>query len=368
MQNYHMTDILPLLSIPQPPYGKVSYNIACPICEYGRPDKDGHLNINLKKDVYRCPKCGQFHGGVFDLYAYYENIPRDDVLEAVQARLGGGRYMPRGKASDTPRGKGAKALPPPPDVPQATLADIDVRDRVYRALLEKLSLASDHLDNLHGRGLSDEAIARLQYRTTPVVGFHAITSALMKEGYDLFGVPGFYRGEDGRWTMSIYWRGIIIPCRDHLGRIQRLHARLDHAKRNKFRPFSSTDKLDGCTAENWCHLAGPVRGSILLIEGYMKADIVHHLTGQTVLAIPGVTSLLHLEVTLKELIGLGVKHIMTCFDMDYLKNWHVSDAYSNLLELLGGLDITFGTYLWRPDFNGLDDYVWEFCLKKGRIF
>lgn len=358
MQNYHMTDILPLLSIPQPPYGKVSYNIACPICEQGRPDKDGHMNINLKKDVFRCPKCGQFHGGVFDLYAYYENIPRDDVLEAVEARLGGKHYSPKGqKTSIRP-----KALPAPPDVPQAALADIDTRDRVYRALLEKLSLASDHLENLYGRGLSDEAIARFQYRTTPVVGFQAIAHALMKEGHNLFGVPGFYREEDGRWTMAIYRRGIMIPCRDRLGRIQRLHTRLDNVRRNKFRPFSSTDKRDGCTAENWCHLAGPVRDSILLIEGYMKADIVHHLTGQTVLAIPGVTSLHHLETTLKELVGLGVKHVMTCFDMDYLKNWHVSDAYGNLLELLGSLDITFGTYLWWPDYNGLDDYVWQFCL------
>lgn len=25
--DYHMTDIIPLLPIPQPPYGKVSYNI-----------------------------------------------------------------------------------------------------------------------------------------------------------------------------------------------------------------------------------------------------------------------------------------------------------------------------------------------------
>ena len=28
--DYHMTDIIPLLPIPQPPYGKVSYNIPVP--------------------------------------------------------------------------------------------------------------------------------------------------------------------------------------------------------------------------------------------------------------------------------------------------------------------------------------------------
>lgn len=118
--------------------------------------------------------------------------------------------------------------------------------------------------------------------------------------------------------------------------------------------------------ENWCHMVGPVREKILLIEGYMKADIVHHFTGQTMLAIPGVTSLQHLEAALKDLIPLGVRHVMTCFDMDYLKNWHVENAYRNLVTLLGKLDITFGTYLWVPDHNGLDDYIWEFCLNQGK--
>ena len=95
----------------------------------------------------------------------------------------------------------------------------------------------------------------------------------------------------------------------------------------------------------------------------MKADIVHYLTGQTVLAVPGVTGLQHLA----ELIPLGVGHIMTCFDMDYLKNWHVESAYSKLLELLSSLSITFGTYLWSPEFNGLDDFIWEFCLQRGKV-
>ena len=33
--DYHMTDIIPLLPIPQPPYGKVSYNIPRPKCQSG---------------------------------------------------------------------------------------------------------------------------------------------------------------------------------------------------------------------------------------------------------------------------------------------------------------------------------------------
>ena len=357
---YQMTDILPLLPIPQPPMGKSAYNIPCPICDHTGSRKR-HLNINLKRNVFRCPKCGQFEGGVFDLYAYYTGVPRDKVCQDLTDRLGGRESRYAGKGSNT-----KKARPKPKEIPQASVASIEVRDRTYRALLSELTLASDHRDNLRGRGLTDAEIDRLEYRTTPLVGFHGLAKALVDEGYDLFGVPSFYRDEDGRWTMAIYLRGIMIPCRDWLGRIQSIHIRLDKKMKRggKFLTFSSVDKLDGTGAENWCHMTGPVQECVYLIEGYMKADIVHFFTGQTVLAIPGVTSLQHLEKTLKELTELGVRHVMTCFDMDYLKNWHVEAAYSNLVQLLGKMPLTFGTYLWVPDYNGLDDYIWEYFLEK----
>lgn len=367
MLKYKMGDIIPLLSIPQPPRGRSSYNIPCPNCDSARTKpRDWHCNISLEKNVYCCPKCGQFQGGVFDLYAYYMGVPRDQVEGILNGD--GGASGQSGKQSGKKAGKKAKHAPEPPAIPQAALADVTVRDRTYRALLAKLALASDHRENLLGRGLTDEAIAQFGYRTTPVVGFHALAKELVDEGFQLFGVPGFYKNKEDRWTINFNRRGIMIPCRDRLGRIQRIHIRLDHEKRNKFRPLSSGGKFNGCATENWCHLVGPVRENILLIEGYMKADIVHHFTGQTVLAIPGVTSLTQLVDVLLELIGLGVRHVMTCFDMDYLMNWHVEGAYINLINLLGCLDLTFGTYLWVPDYNGLDDYIWEFCLDQGQIF
>lgn len=363
---YKMLDILPLLSVPQPPIGRSSYNIPCPLCDHPNT-RDGHLNINLRKNVFRCSKCGEFYGGVFDLYAYFMNIAHQDVLPALQVQLGECDshiyHAGKRKKRSAPVRK-LKAV----EIPQATLADIEVRDHTYRTLLDLLALDADHKENLLRRGLNEKEIVRLQYRSTPLVGFRTIAKTLMMiKKCQLSGVPGFYTVENRYWTMTPVRRGIIIPCRDRLGRIQRLHIRTDREQRGKFRPLSSGDKPNGCATENWCHLAGPVQENILLIEGYMKADIVHHLTGQTVLAVPCVTGLTHLSDALSELIPLGVRHVMTCFDMDYLKNWHVENAYTNLLELLGSLDITFGTYLWSPEFNGLDDFIWEFCLQKGKV-
>lgn len=359
MLKYRMVDIIPLLSIPQPPKERSTYNVPCPNCDSARTKpRDWHCNISLEKNVYCCPKCGQFQGGVFDLYAHYMGVPRDQVEGLLNGD--GGTSSVSGKQSGKRAEQKAKKAAEQPAIPQAALADINVRDQTYRALLAKLSLASDHQENLLGRGLTDEAIVQFDYRTTPVVGFHSHAKQLVE--------AGFYKDKEDRWTVNFSRRGIMIPCRDRYGRIQRIHIRLDHEKRNKFRPLSSGGKLNVCSTENWCHLVGPVRENILLIEGYMKADIVHHFTGQTVLAIPGVTSLTQLVDVLLELIGLGVKHVMTCFDMDYLKNWHVEHAYVNLIDLLGCLDLTFGTYLWVPDHNGLDDYIWDFCLDKGRLF
>ena len=153
---YQMTDILPLLPIPQPPHGRSSYNIPCPVCD--RPGtREKHLNINLKRNVYRCPKCGQFQGGVFDLYAYYMGVSRDKVLEDVTARLNGETSKFSGKVVSK------RKLESPPMKPQASLAPLDERDRVYRALLNRLTLAPDHRENLLRRGLTDEAIERLGY-------------------------------------------------------------------------------------------------------------------------------------------------------------------------------------------------------------
>lgn len=85
---YQMNDIIPLLSIPQPPIGRSSYNIPCPLCDHPNT-RHGHLNINLKKNVFRCSKCGSFEGGVFDLYAYYMNIPVKDVYATLQGEVTG---------------------------------------------------------------------------------------------------------------------------------------------------------------------------------------------------------------------------------------------------------------------------------------
>jgi hypothetical protein len=350
MEIFHMADIIPLIGIPYPPSGRSSYYITCPCCDDGTRKK--HLNINLKKDVFRCPRCG-FSGGVFDLYAYYAGIDRDKVRDALVARL-----------SVQGAGQGQKKRVQIKDEPEYPVTDIDSRHETYSAYLAKLSLASDHQQNLLDRGLNTEDIRRFGYKTTPVVGMTAIAKQLLSQGLYLAGVPGFYRTESGQWTFVHEDRGILIPVRDHKGRIQGLQIRSDNATRRKFRWASSIGKPDGCKAEGWTHLAGPVRSFMILTEGPMKADVIHALVGQSVLAVPGVNSLTQLESALTAFRDDGLERIMTAFDMDFLTNPHVQSGYNDLIWMLDRMGFKVGTYLWDPKYKGLDDYIWKYCLQK----
>ncbi len=362
MVEIHITDIIPLIGIPDPPNGRPVYNISCPCCD-DNPRKK-HLNINLNKDVFCCPRC-HFSGGVFDLYSHYSGVDRKRAREVLMEKLGLKDSGPSYEGSNHKQERRTITRPILQEI-ELPLTDIDARHETYAALLGKLSLASDHRENLLSRGLTDEQIRIFGYKTMPVVGFSALAKQLQAEGYYLGGVPGFYHTKEGAWTFVQERRGILIPARDQDGKIQGLQIRLDKIKKGKFRWISSIGKQDGCKAEGWTHMIGNPKPTVLLTEGPLKADVIHYITGQTVIAVPGVNSLKHLKETLEYLQSQGTTKVMTCFDMDYLKNPHVRDGYYNLANILAEVGIEYGTYLWDPQFKGLDDYVWH-CRKQGTL-
>ncbi len=344
MEMFHMTDIISLIGLPPPPNGKSSYYVQCPCCDSGRHK---HMNINLKKEVFRCPKCG-VHGGMFDLYCLYTGVPRDKAWKAIADKL-----KPQGNVIIPQR----QAYTPPEDI-EAPIADINIRHTVYNAFLSKLSLAEDHRRNLLNRGLNNDDIERLGYKTTPVLGMTAIAKQMETDGYQLSGVPGFYRGDDGRWTFVNEQRGILVPVRDTEYRIQGLQIRRDNVTKRKFRWVSSAERKDGCHAESWTHIAGEVKPEMLLTEGPMKSDIINALTGLSVISVPGVNALTQLRLTLEYLKNKGLTEIKTAFDMDFMINWHVQNGYNSLLFLLDEMGFRFSTYLWNPKYKGLDDYIY----------
>lgn len=354
MEQICMADIIPLIGLPDPPVGQNAYNVTCPCCDESNRKK--HLNINLEKNVFRCPRCG-FSGGIFDLYAFYAGIDRRKARETLLARMN----IADVQVGQSNRQKRTRIEKKNVECP---ITDIDARHETYCALLSKLTLASDHRENLRNRGLSDECIEELGYRTAPVMGFTAIAKQLHKDGFYQAGVPGFFHNDKGEWTLIREKRGILIPARTPEGKIQGLQLRIDDSQKGKFRWISSVGKQDGCKAECWTHIAGKPTDTVILTEGPMKADVIHHLTGSTVIAVPGVNSLNHLESALLFAKANGTTKVMTAFDMDYLRNPFVRDANHNLAEVISKVDMEYGTYLWDPNYKGLDDYIW-YCRQKS---
>lgn len=354
MEKIHITDLIPLLRLPYPKTGQSSYYVRCPCCD--DDPKKQHLNINLHKDVFRCPRCG-VSGGIFDLYSLYTGIPRNEAYKSISERLG----IAESPQSILPRGMFVRNGEPD----EYPINDIEIRHATYTALLDRLSLSKDHEANLRARGLSESDIKRLGYRTTPVIGFRLLAKQLQSDGYYLSGVPGFYRDEKDTWCFAQEKRGILIPVRNRKGEIQGLQLRRDNVERRKFRWVSSAGMKDGCRAEGWIHISGTDFSKVILTEGPMKADVINALTGKTVLAVPGVNALSKLQETLRELRTLGLKEVKTAFDMDFSLNPHVQDGYNALLNMLDGMGFRFSILLWDPRYKGLDDYIHARIEKKG---
>ena len=132
---------------------------------------------------------------------------------------------------------------------------MEERHATYTALLQSLTLASDHRENLLSRGLSPEEIHRLGYKTTPVLGFSSPGKAPAGEGPVLSRCSWFCKNQS-QWTLKIPGRGILIPVRDVQGQIQGLQVRLDNVEKRKFRWLSSNGLEEGCGAKTWVHLGG----------------------------------------------------------------------------------------------------------------
>lgn len=328
-------------------------NFPCPVCESGKDGKGHHLNVNYQKDVFCCPLC-HFKGGIIDFLGFYLNCsPKESIKKFRQEYpnlCGNERF-------DFDIAKKQQELSA--SIREFPVNGIEERNHTYEGLLNLLTLADDHRQNLISRGLTNEEIEMLGYRTSPVIGHSKIANDLLMSGHYLSGVPGFYHNDNNAWTFVKSNRGILIPVRDYEGRIQGIQIRLDSTEKRKFRWVSSASFNDGSGASVWCHYRkGNIHeDTVIITEGPMKADIINLLSGMSVIGVPGVGSLKHLPALLDKVIANGVKKVKIAYDMDYLYNPNVQEGYSELKRILSGKGVHYTTLVWNPFYKGLDDYI-----------
>lgn len=175
-------------------------------------------------------------------------------------------------------------------------ASVGRMNTAYRALINHLSLSTDHLAMLHSRGFTDAAINKHGYRTLGAAGRREVVADLRsKLGEDaLDHVPGFYKGEHG-WDLNGS-PGLLIPVINPSGQVVGLQVRLDNPPKNgKYRWISSPNKEMGASSGTPCHVAkGQAKSATLWItEGPLKANMASERLGITCLGIAGVSAWRH---------------------------------------------------------------------------
>ena len=306
---FNIRDVAYLLNLYIRHKTAASWDADCPFCG-GR----GKLNLNLKKDVFRCNRCGE-NGGMLALYGKVYGVDNKTAKEEIEDTLNRPEQVLSYEAKQKSIDKEA------PEIVNVPLASIEDRNRTYSMLLSMLVLADTHKENLLNRGLTEAQIEKNGYKSTPVFGFKKITGRLLDAGCVVEGVPGFYQ-EDGEWTVHFNKKtaGYLVPYRDMQGRIQGMQIRLNQPFDGcKYMWMSSVNFHMGVSSGSPVHLAGELGAPIVyLTEGGLKGDVAHALSGETFGCVAGVNLYANLPEFLQTMKQNGTKYVYEAYDMEKL--------------------------------------------------
>jgi Domain of unknown function (DUF3854) len=254
-----------------------------------------------------------------------------------------------------------RIVPPPQRRPRRVipLASIDDRNIVYPVLLDRLTLSPEHADFLTiDKRITHETIVKNLYATVPDPDTITTVVSSLAEQHHLAGVPGVCR-ERGAWRLVAKPGELLIPVRDHQGRIVAVLRRTGGTP--KYAYLSSADRGASCGTP--LHFARPylaeLHRSIVITEGILKADCIAELLHVAVVGIPGVSAFG--DEFGRELRTLfpAVETILVAFDADSERNTHVRDALVRLLRSFRSAGLTSVDVLQWDEArgNGLDDVL-----------
>lgn len=365
-----------------------SVYVDCPFCG----DRRGRMNVNFVKNVWRCNHCDE-HGGMLALYAKFNHTTTSDayweIAEALcdnthEEHARSGNEAPQQPVSTGSPSSGAQAAAAGHSsserktVPQSDKASPAEIHQTLSLLLAQLTLRPAHREHLRSpkRGLSDEQIEALGFKSTPPPFLcRSITDRLIRQGCRVQGVPGFYRDDSGHWTMAFYKKtsGILIPAIGFDGRLQGFQIMLDVPLKHKDDPpekpgakyiwFSSSSKTDGTGSGSPVHLIGdPSARVVYVIEGLLKADISHCLTGRTFAAIAGANNTSPLDPLFALLAQNGTEEIIEAHDMDKYNNQMTMAGASKIYLTARKYGMNCRRLTWNPNYKGFDD--WQLALRR----
>lgn len=351
----------------------------CPFCG----DKRGKMNLNLGKNVWRCNYCGA-HGGMLALYAQARHTTNSDAYREICESLLAGDTGWGSEANGKTAGAAAslqESSPsgqPPDAPPQSPLASPQQIHQTLSLLFGMLTLTPKHRAHLRSekRGLTDEQIDRLGFRSTPPYYLcRPLTERLIAQGCTVQGVPGFYQDKQGRWTVTFSSRaaGILIPAVGLDGLLCGAQILLDIPIKNKDDPpdkpgakyiwLSSAAKPMGASSGSPVHFVGdPFARVVYVTEGLLKADIAHCLMYRSFAAVAGANNVQRLDAVFRLLAQNGTELIVEAHDMDKYSNRMIAKGSSEIYRLAKKNGMECQRLTWNPNYKGIDD--WQLALRK----
>ena len=379
----------------------VSLDADCPFCGESR----GKLNLNLKKNVFKCNRCGE-SGGMLALYGKIYGVDNQTACREIKDALGKNEQAPSYQV------RKRETAPKEPEIPESPPAPDAVKHKTYSMFFSMLVLADTHRQNLLKRGFTDRQIEENGYKSTPVFGFKKLTGKLLEAGCTVKGVPGFYQDKDGEWTIHFSNKssGFLVPVRNVDGLVVGAQIRLDHPyDGRKYIWLSSAGFFLGTSSGSPVHLAGsPGEKTVFITEGPLKGDLAHALSGRTFGCVPGANQYANLPPFLQAMKLMGTENVYEAYDMDkllktvcrgdynekcahcenYKKDWrgqaipcekkcvkrqNIQRGCRKLAEICRELDLSAKALTWDTDedgdwaehVKGVDDYLYDLKQKNN---
>lgn len=308
---FTIVDVAYLLNLHIRHKNAVSLDVDCPFCG----EKKGKLNLNTKKNVFKCNRCGE-SGGMLSLYGKIYGIDNRTACRDIKNTLGKNEQAPSYQV------KKRKIILEEPETENAPPASDVVKHKTYSMLFSMLVLADTHRKNLLNRGFTEQQIKENGYKSTPVFRFKMLTRKLLEAGCTIKGVPGFYQDEDGEWTIHFSNKssGFLVPVRNIDGLIVGAQIRLDHPyDGRKYIWLSSTNFHMGTSSGSPIHLAGSLgEKTIFMTEGPLKGDLAHAISGRTFGCVPGANQYANFPSFLQAMKLTGTEAVYEAYDMDKL--------------------------------------------------
>ena len=293
---------------------------------YNKLSKIPTMSLNSQTNKYCCTRCGA-GGYSIGLYARIKGIDTKKAYKELLERECFSQDKSHIEIS-----------------PINLLADIEIRDTVYRAFLNMLKLEPQHRRYLKSLGFLDSSIDEGLYKTIPknYIKRRLIGNALSKK-YNLCGIPGLFQEEDFKWCFS-RMDGFFVPIYDKNGYIQGLSIHLDKPfNNNQDIWFSSNNKINGTSARSWImkNNITDLSDSVIITDNLLLGNLIKETINAPTIAFQNISNS---YIILREIEKTNIKNILFVIrlqqaneNLDYI----INRIFRDLLPLNYNLDIKY---------------------------